>query len=88
MVSREILDARGITCSMSRPGNCYDNAVIESFSSTVKCELRDRFDSCGEARMELFDYLEVFYNQRRQHSSSGRSVRPRSSEERCLTQCR
>ena len=37
-------------------------AVMESFFSTVKSELRDRFDSCGEAQMELFDYIEVFYN--------------------------
>jgi len=55
-----ILEARGITCSMSRRGNCYDNAVMESFFSSVKSELRDRFDSCGEAKMELFDYIEVF----------------------------
>jgi integrase-like protein len=56
---------------MSRRGNCYDNAVMESFFSTVKSELRDRFDSCGEAKMELFDYIEVFYNQRRRHSTLG-----------------
>ena len=68
---------------MSRRGNCYDNAVMESFFSTVKSELRDRFDSCGEAKMELFDYIEVFYNQRRRHSRpSPRSVRPPSSDER------
>ena len=57
-----ILDARGITCSMSRRGDCYDNAVMESFFSTVKSELADRFASFSEARMELFDYIEVFYN--------------------------
>ena len=66
-----ILGARGIVCSMSRRGNCYDNAVMESFFSTVKSELADRFDSFGEAKMELFDYLEVFYNQRRRHSTLG-----------------
>jgi putative transposase len=49
-----ILDARGITCSMSRRGDCFDNAVMESFFSTVKSELADRFDSFGEAKMELF----------------------------------
>src|ERR1035437_5616749 len=70
-----ILEARGITCSMSRRGNCYDNAVMESFFSTVKSELRDRFDSCGEAKMELFDYIEVFYNQRRRHSTLGQISR-------------
>jgi transposase InsO family protein len=66
-----ILDARGITCSMSRRGNCHDNAVMEAFFSTVKTELADRFESCGEAKMALFDYLEVFYNQRRRHSTIG-----------------
>ena len=66
-----ILGARGLVCSMSRRGNCYDHAVMESFFSTVKSELADRFDSFGEAKMELFDYLEVFYNQRRRHSTLG-----------------
>jgi transposase InsO family protein len=66
-----ILDAHGITCSMSRRGDCYDNAVMESFFSTVKTELADRFDSFGEAKMALFDYIEVFYNQRRRHSTLG-----------------
>ena len=66
-----ILEARGITCSMSRRGNCYDNAVMESFFSSVKRGLRDRCDSCGEAKMELFDYIEVFYNQRRRQSTLG-----------------
>ena len=44
---------------------------MESFFSTVKSELADRFDSFGEPKMELFDYLEVFYNQRRRHSTLG-----------------
>ena len=65
------LDARGIVCSMSRRGNCYDNAVMESFFSSVKFELGERFDSHGIAKMELFDYIEVFYNQRRRHSTLG-----------------
>ena len=54
-----VLDAHEIVCSMSRRGNCYDNAVMESFFSTVKTELADRFDSCGDAKRELFDYIEV-----------------------------
>ena len=66
-----MLDTHGITCSMSRKGNCYDNAVMEAFFSTVKTELADRFESCGEAKMQLFDYIEVFYNQRRRHSTIG-----------------
>jgi transposase InsO family protein len=68
---RAALDAHAIICSMSRRGNCHDNAVMESFFSTVKTELREHFDSCGEAKIELFDYIEVFYNQRRRHSTIG-----------------
>ena len=63
------LDTHGITCSMSRRGNCYDNAAMEAFFSSLKSEVADRFDSCGAAKMELFDYIEVFYNQRRRHST-------------------
>ena len=66
-----VLETHGITCSMSRRGNCYDNAAMESFFSTVKSELREHFESHGEAKMELFDYIEVFYNQRRRHSTLG-----------------
>jgi putative transposase len=76
-----LLDGRGIVCSMSRRGNCYDNAVMESFFSTLKTELADRFDSCGEAKMELFDYIEVFYNQRRRHSTIGQ-ISPAAYERR------
>jgi putative transposase len=68
---QSLLDARGLVCSMSRRGNCYDNAVMESFFSTVKTELREHFDSSGEAKRELFEYIEVFYNQRRRHSTIG-----------------
>ena len=68
---QDILDARGIVCSMSRRGNCWDNAVMESFFSTVKSELADQFASNGEAKRELFDYIEVFYNQKRRHSTLG-----------------
>jgi transposase InsO family protein len=79
---QRMLDAHGITCSMSRTGDCYDNAVMEAFFSTVKTELADRFDSCGEAKTQLFDYLEVFYNQRRRHSTIG-YVSPGVFERRC-----
>ena len=75
------LDARGIVCSMSRRGNCYDNAVMEAFFSSVKSELADRFDSCGEAKMALFDYIEVFYNQQRRHSTIGQ-ISPAAFERR------
>jgi transposase InsO family protein len=68
---QRMLDAHGMTCSMSRRGNCYDNAVMEAFFSSLKSETADRFESGGEAKMELFDYIEVFYNQRRRHSTIG-----------------
>jgi putative transposase len=78
---QDILEARGIVCSMSRRGNCWDNAVMESLFSTVKSELGERFDSNGEAKMELFDYIEVFYNQRRRHSTLGQ-ISPAAFERR------
>ena len=79
------LDARGIVCSMSRRGNCHDNAVAESFFSTVKHELGDRFDSHGAGTMELFDYIEVFYNQRRRHSTLGQ-ISPAAYERRLVAE--
>jgi len=63
------LDAYGITCSMSRTGDCYDNAVMEAFFSTLKTELADRFDSHSQAKHALFDYIEAFYNTGRRHST-------------------
>jgi transposase InsO family protein len=68
---QDVLAVHGITCSMSRTGDCYDNAVMEAFFSTLKTELADRFDSFGDAKRQLFDYIEVFYNQRRRHSTIG-----------------
>jgi transposase InsO family protein len=59
---QDVLEAHGITCSMSRTGDCWDNAVMEAFFSTLKTELADAFASHGEAKRELFDYIEVFYN--------------------------
>jgi transposase InsO family protein len=78
---QRVLEARGITCSMSRRGNCHDNAVMESFFSTVKSELGEYFESHGEAKMELFDFIEVFYNQRRRHSTLGQ-ISPAEYERR------
>jgi len=80
-----VLEAQGITCSMSRRGNCFDNAVMEAFFSSLKFELNDRFESCSEAKMELFDYIEVFYNQRRRHSTIGQ-VSPAAFEKARATQ--
>jgi len=65
---QKALAAHGITCSMSRRGNCIDNAAMESWFSTLKAELGERFESYGSAKEELFDYIEVFYNQQRRHS--------------------
>jgi putative transposase len=68
---RRRLEALGITVSMSRTGNCWDNAVAESFFATLKNELvhRRRWRSPLELRTALFEYIEVFYNRRRLHSS-------------------
>jgi transposase InsO family protein len=68
---QRLLDRHGITCSMSRRGNCYDNAVAESWFSTFKAELGERFTTPGHAKAAAFDYIEAFYNQRRRHSSIG-----------------
>jgi putative transposase len=78
---QRVLDAHGITGSMSRRGNCYDNAVMEAFFSSLKSELADRFASCDEAKRALFDYIEVFYNQRRRHSTLGQ-ISPAAFERR------
>jgi putative transposase len=78
---QDVLEARGIVCSMSRRGNCHDNAVMESCFSTIKTELADRFDTCSEAKRELFAYIEVFYNQRRRHSTIGQ-ISPAAYERR------
>jgi putative transposase len=68
---QKVLDAAGITCSMSRRGNCYDNAVMESFFSGLKLELGERFETHRDAKHKLFDHIEVFYNQKRLHSTIG-----------------
>ena len=70
---RDELAAHGIVCSMSRRGNCHDNAAMESWFSTLKFELGERFASYASAKEQLFDYIEVFYNQQRRHSAIGYS---------------
>ncbi len=67
------LQAYGITVSMSRKANCYDNAVAESFFKTIKTELsrQIRFKSQDDARSAIFEYIEVFYNRNRMHSTLG-----------------
>jgi putative transposase len=68
---QEVLDRYGMTCSMSRRGNCYDNAVVESWFGMFKTELGDSFDSMADAKGKVFDYIEAFYNSRRLHSALG-----------------
>jgi transposase InsO family protein len=70
---RQRLAQAGVVPSMSRRGNCYDNAAMESFWSSLKRELvhRRRFVTRGEARAAIFEWIEVFYNRTRCHSALG-----------------
>lgn len=70
---RRLLDARKIVCSMSRKGNCYDNSVTESFFGSLKSEFvhHETFETRAEARMKIFEWIEVFYNRTRMHSTLG-----------------
>jgi transposase InsO family protein len=70
---RSMLGRHGITASMSRPGNCYDNAVVESFFGTLKGELveREHYRTREEARASVFEWIECWYNRKRRHSSLG-----------------
>jgi putative transposase len=68
---RALLDEHGVTASMSRVGNCYDNAMVESFWGKLKCEMvhHERFTTKAQARAAVFEYIEVFYNRKRLHAS-------------------
>jgi putative transposase len=70
---RDLLKQHGIVCSMSRRANCWDNAVAESFFSTLKIELVDGqlYPTHAEATSAVFEYIECFYNRKRIHSSIG-----------------
>jgi transposase InsO family protein len=70
---RQVLNQYGLTQSMSRAGNCYDNATMESFWSTLKQELvyRGKFLTRAQARQAIFAYIETFYNPKRLHSALG-----------------
>jgi putative transposase len=70
---QDALHDLGVVCSMSRKGNCWDNAVAESFFATLKTELvyTRRFATRAEAREAIFDFVEMFYNRRRRHSTLG-----------------
>ncbi len=80
---RDELDKHGIQCSMSARGNCYDNAVVESFFGLLKRERvnRVRYRTRDEARADVFDYIECFYNRKRRHSYLG-NISPVAFEER------
>jgi transposase InsO family protein len=68
---QDLLAQNGCVCSMSRSGNCYDNAAMESFWGTLKTELvyQQMFASRSQAKAAVFEYIEVFYNRKRTHSS-------------------
>ena len=70
---RELQAQHGIVVNMSGKGDCYDNALMESFFSTLKAECVDRcdFQTPQQARACIFEYLEVFYNRQRLHSTLG-----------------
>jgi putative transposase len=70
---RDALNEHHIVCSMSRKGDCWDNAVVESFFGTLKTELihRKPWPSVKMARAAIAEYIEVFYNRRRKHSTLG-----------------
>ena len=68
---QRVVRSEGLTVSMSRKGDCFDNAVVESFFATLKTELGDHFESREQAHAALFDYIEVFYNRQRLHTSLG-----------------
>jgi transposase InsO family protein len=68
---QDLLEKHGCACSMSRTGNCYDNAAMESFWGTLKTELvyQQQYATRAQARASIFEYIEVFYNRSRLHSS-------------------
>jgi putative transposase len=70
--NRRLLDEHGMLCSMSRKGDCWDNAPMESFFGSLKAELDDGpFETRQAARITLFGFLEGFYNRERLHSAIG-----------------
>ena len=69
---QKLLEQHGYQCSMSRKGNCWDNSVAESFFRTLKSELiyQHRYDSRESAKAAIFEYIEVYYNRQRKHSTN------------------
>lgn len=80
---QEVLKKHGMLCSMSRKGNCYDNACAETFFSTIKCErlYHNKYATRNKAHKDIFWYIEVFYNRRRRHQAIG-NVAPETFKQR------
>ena len=86
---QRLLAHHGIACSMSRKGDCWDNAAMESFFASLKKEhvyTKPRYLTRDEGRADLFEYIEGFYNAQRRHSTLG-GVSPAEFERRFSTQC-
>ena len=86
---QRLLTHHGIACSMSRRGDCWDNAAVESFFASLKKErvyTRQRYRTRDEARADLFQYIEGFYNAQRRHRKLGQ-ISPADFEHRFSTQC-
>ena len=84
---RRLLNQFGMQCSMSRKGNCYDNAPMESFWGTLKNELvhHRRYETRAQAMREITEYIEIFYNRQRRHSKLG-YLAPAVFARKCLHQ--
>jgi len=82
---KDLLQKHGIIQSMSRKGNCWDNAVAESFFHSLKTELiyHEIFETRAQANQKIFEYIEVFYNRQRMHSSNN-NLSPVEYEEKML----
>jgi transposase InsO family protein len=84
---RDLLQQNGIIQSMSRKGNCWDNAVAESFFHTLKTELiyHEVYETKAQANIAIFEYIEVYYNRERMHSTNG-NLSPAEFEEKMMLQ--
>jgi len=73
---QRLIKTVGLRCSMGRRANCYDNAAMESFFHTLKVEHvhRQRYRTREEARVQIFEYIEVYYNRKRKHSAIGHQI--------------
>ena len=84
---KDLLEQHGIVPSMSRKGNCWDNAVAESFFHTLKTELvyHEIYETKAQANRSIFEYIEVYYNRQRSHSYNG-NLSPVECEEKMMLQ--